>query len=178
LLTVTVYAAPVCPWKKLPELLIAIVRSDATTFIEAEAALPAPAFAAVTLPVVFTRLPTATAVTFTEIWHVLFAGIVPFDKLTEVVVVVMVPEPQEPLRPLGFASVSPAGIVSVNATPLSALPELGLEMVKLNDVDPPTPIEAAPNAFVIAGANPTAKLAEAVLPVPPLVEVIEPVALV
>jgi hypothetical protein len=54
LLTVTEYAAPIWPWKKLPEWLIAIVRSDATTLIVAEAVLPAPAFVAVTLPVVFT----------------------------------------------------------------------------------------------------------------------------
>jgi hypothetical protein len=103
---------------------------------------------------------------------------VPFDRLTEVAVVVTAPEPQEPVRTPGFANVSPAGMGSVKATPLSALPELRLVMVKVKEVELPRPIEAAPNAFEIAGANPTAKLAEAGFPVPPFVEAIEPVVFV
>jgi hypothetical protein len=123
-------------------------------------------------------VPTAIAVTFTEKWHELFAGIVPFDKVTEVAVVVTRPEPQEPVSPFGVATASPAGMGSVNATPLSVLPAFEFAMVKVSEVDPPRLIVDVPKAFEIEGASPTAKLADAVLPVPPLVEVIEPVVLV
>jgi hypothetical protein len=51
-------------------------------------------------------------------------------------------------------------------------------MLKVSDVVPFRGMEAAPNALVIDGAVATLKLAEAVLPVPPLVEVTLPVVLV
>jgi hypothetical protein len=153
-------------------------RSDATTLIEADATLPVPAFAELTLPVVFIRVPTAIAVTFTEKWHELFAGIVPFDRTTEVALVVTVPEPQEPVRPFGVATASPAGMGSVNATPLSAVFVFEFAMVKVSEVDPPRLIVDVPNALEIEGASPTEKFAAAVLPVPPLVEVMALVVLV
>ena len=53
-------------------------------------------------------------------------------------VAVMVPPPHEPVRPLGVATKSPAGNVSVNATPLSAVEALGLVMVKDSEVVAPT----------------------------------------
>ena len=118
------------------------------------------------------------AVTLTENVQALFAAIVPFDKVTELEVVLIVPEPHEPVSPLGVATASPAGMVSMKATPLSALPGLGFEMVKLKGVEPPRPMEALPKDFEIEGAEPTVKLAEAVAPVPPLVDVMEPVVLV
>src|SRR5579864_9594618 len=51
-------------------------------------------------------------------------------------------------------------------------------MVNVNDVVPFSGMLAAPKALVIVGGVATVKLAEAVLPVPPLVELTAPVVLV
>lgn len=85
-------------------------------------------------------------------------------------VAVIVPPPQDPLSPLGVATVRPEGSVSVNATPVSELALLGLLIVKLRLVDAFTPMLEAPNAFAIDGGETTVRLAVAVLPVPPFVE--------
>lgn len=75
------------------------------------------------------------------------------------------------------ATTSPAGRLSVNATPLAA--ELfGLEMAKLRVVAPFSGMVAAPNVLVIDTGLATLKFAEAVFPVPPFVEVTAPVVLV
>jgi len=50
--------------------------------------------------------------------------------------------------------------------------------VNVSDVVPFSGIVAAPNALVIEGGVATVRLAEAVLPVPPFVEVTLPVVLV
>src|SRR5262245_3303484 len=63
----------------------------------------------------------------------------------------MVPLPQLPLSPLGVATTRPAGNVSVNATPVSAVPAFGLVTVKVSDVEAPMTIDAAPNAFARVG---------------------------
>jgi len=55
---------------------------------------------------------------------------------------------------------------------------LGFWMVNVSEVVPFSGMLAAPNALVIEGGVATVKLAEAVLPVPPLVEVTLPVVLV
>ncbi len=59
---------------------------------------------------------------------------VPPDRLTLPLpaTAVIVPLPQVPVKPLGVATTTPAGKVSVNATPLSATLVFGLVMVKLN----------------------------------------------
>ncbi len=54
----------------------------------------------------------------------------------------------------------------------------GFWMVNVSEVVPFNGMLAAPNALVIDGGVATVKLAEAVLPVPPLVEVTFPVVLV
>jgi hypothetical protein len=54
LLTVIVKVAPVSPWKKLPVWLLVMVRSGASTLMEAVAVLPVPPFVALTVPVVLT----------------------------------------------------------------------------------------------------------------------------
>jgi hypothetical protein len=82
------------------------------------------------------------------------------------------------VNPLGVATISPAGRVSLNATPVSATLVFGLVMVKLSDVVPFSGICAAPKDLVIVGAAATVRFAEAVLPVPPFVEVTLPVVLV
>jgi hypothetical protein len=108
------------------------------------------------------------------------AAIVPPDKvmLVEPAAAVTVPLPHVPVRPFGVDMTKPAGSASVKATPVIAIDALGLVMVKVSDVDPASPIEAAPNAFVMLGGVATVKFAVAVLPVPPLVEVTAPVVLV
>lgn len=103
----------------------------------------------------------------------------PADRLTldEPAVAVAVP-PQVLFSAFGVATTSPAGRLSVNATPLNATPVLGFVMVKVREVVPFSGIVAAPNALAIEGGVTTVKLAVAVLPVPPLVEVTAPVVLV
>ncbi len=71
---------------------------------------------------------------------------------------VIVPPPQEPVRPLGVETTRPAGRVSVKATPVSEMVVFGLLMVKLNEVLPPTGMVAAPNDLVIVGGVATAQI--------------------
>ena len=82
------------------------------------------------------------------------------------------------VSPLGVATCRPAGRVSLNAMPLSAWPAFGLLRLNVNEVLAFNRMLAAPKAFVMAGGVATVKLAEAVLPVPPLVDVTFPVVLV
>src|SRR5262249_38670554 len=81
---------------------------------------------------------------------------------------VMVPPPHEPVRPLGVATESPVGNVSLNAMPVSAVEALGLEIVKASDDEPPTVIDAGAKLLAIAGGDSgfTVSVALAVLPVP------------
>src|SRR6478609_8080374 len=76
------------------------------------------------------------------------------------------------------ATTRPAGRLSVNAMPVSEVVVFGLEMLKVSDVVPFSGITAAPKALVMVGGVPTLKFADAVLPVPPFVEVTLPVVLV
>src|SRR6516162_2235034 len=68
---------------------------------------------------------------------------------------VIVPPPQDPLTPFGVATTSPAGSVSVNPTPVSEVPPLGLLRLKLTLVVPPTPILDTANASLSVGAATT-----------------------
>ena len=104
---------------------------------------------------------------------------VPPDRLTEPLpaTAVAVP-PQAPVRLLGFATTSPAGRVSVNAIPFSVRLLFGLPMLKVSVVSPFTPIDVGLKPFVMLGGVATVRLAEAVLPVPPLVDVTGPEVLV
>ena len=86
--------------------------------------------------------------------------------------------PQLLVRAFGVATTRPAGSESENATPLSASVPFGLLMLKVRDVELFSRMLAAPNALVMVGGVATVRLAEAVLPVPPLVEVTAPVVLV
>ncbi len=105
---------------------------------------------------------------------------VPPDKLTVPLpaTAVIVPLPQLPVSPFGVATTRPAGRLSVKATPLRATLVFGFVMVKLSEVEPFSGMEAAPKDLVMVGAAATVRFAEAVLPVPPLVEVTFPVVLV
>src|SRR6266852_5896296 len=86
-------------------------------------------------------------------------------------VAVIVPLPQEPVT-LGVAATTrPAGKLSVNATPLSALAVFGLVMVKLSVLLAFNAMLVGLKALLIVGGATTVMEAFAVFPVPPLVEV-------
>jgi len=148
------------------------IDGGATTSIEAEAVPPVPPSVDVTAPEVLFCVPAAIPVTFTENVQELLAAIVPPLRLITLVpaVAVIVPAPQEPVRPFGVETTRPAGSVSLNATPVSGT-VLELVIVKLRLVDPFSGMLAAPKAFAIVGGPTTVMEALDVLPVPPSVEV-------
>ena len=156
-----------------------MITGGPTTVIDAFDVLPVPPSVEVTCTLLFFT-PAVVPVTFIEIAHELLIANVPPDKLAEPApaTAVAVP-PQVLVNALGVATTRPAGRLSVKATPVSAIVlAAGLVMVKVREVDPFRAIEAAPNALVIVGAEATVRLAVAVLPVPPLVELTAPVVLV
>jgi hypothetical protein len=93
-------------------------------------------------------------------------------------VAVIVPLPQEPVTLGVAATTKPAGRLSVNATPVNATFVFGLLMVKLNVLLVFMGMLAKLNDLVMVGAWATVRLAVAVFPVPPLVELTAPVVLV
>jgi len=149
------------------------IDGGATTLIDADAVPPVPPSTEVTLPVVLFCVPAAMPVTLTENVQELLAAIVPPLRLITLVpaVAVIVPAPHVPVRPFGVETTRPAGSVSLNATPLSAVVVLLFWMVKLSEVEPFSGIEAAPKALMITGGPTTVIEAFDVLPVPPSVEV-------
>jgi hypothetical protein len=150
-----------------------------TTVIDAFDVLPVPPSVEVTWTLLFFT-PAAVPVTFTEKVQELLAAIVPPFRLIVFVpwVAVIVPAPQEPVNPFGTATTRPAGRLSLNATPVSPIDVFGLVRVKLRLVEPFSGMLAAPNALLIVGGVATVRFAEAVLPVPPLVEATLPVVFV
>src|SRR3989442_7570545 len=126
---------------------------------------PGPLSAEVIAPVVLFFEPVVVPVTLSEIVHEPLAASVPTDKLIEPDPAVAVVVPLHVLlRLLGFATTSPAGKLSVNATPLR-LVVFGLLIVNVRLVLALSGIEPAPNAFEIVGGVATVMLAEAVFPV-------------
>src|SRR5205814_10602755 len=99
--------------------------------------------------------------TFTEKLQELLAARVAPVRLTEPepAAAVIVPPPQEPVRPLGVATTKPAGSVSVNATPVRAVPVLGLVIVNVRLVVTFTLMLAAAKGVVIVGGGMTVMLA-------------------
>src|SRR6266700_2434964 len=154
-----------------------MITGGATTVTLALEVLPVPPSVDVTCTLLFFAL-AVVPVTFTDNVHEALTATVPPDRLTdpEPATAVAVP-PQVLDSPFGVATTRPAGRLSVKATPVSATLAFGFVMVKVNEVDPFNGIVAAPNALVIVGGATTVMLAEAVLPVPPLVEVTFPVVL-
>jgi hypothetical protein len=147
-----------------------LIPGGATTVMFAFAVFPVPPSFDVTV----TLLVIAAAiipVTFSVIVHIPFAGIVPpvSDTVPDAAVAVTDP-PHMPPSPFGVATTRPAGKVSVNATPVSPT-ALGLVIVKLSVVVPPSGIVGAPNILLIVAGLSTVTLAEAVFPVPPFVDV-------
>jgi len=152
----------------------------ATTITLAFEVFPAPAFAEVTVTLLFCT-PAAIPSTFTvNVQDPLTASVAP-ARLTEEepATAVMAPPPHDPVRPLGAETCSPAGKASVNAMPVSGMVfNTGLLIVNTNVVEPASAILGAPNTLVMTGGLATDKFAVPVFPVPPLVEVTELVVLV
>ena len=96
------------------------IDGGASTLMLAEAVPPVPPSVEVTLPVVLFCVPAAMPVTFTEKVHdALAASDAPVRLIVLVpAVAVIVPPPQEPVRPLGVEITRPAGRVSVKPTPV------------------------------------------------------------
>ena len=144
--------------------------------------LPAPAavsFAEIN-PVLVDCVPAARPVTFTEnVQKPLPVSVAP-DKLMRFVppVAVIVPAPQVPVRPLEADITSPGGSVSLNPIPVSVSFVFGLLMVKKSWVIPLIGTVAVPNPILTLGGDVMPRLAVAVLPVPPFVDVTAPVVLV
>ena len=144
----------------------------ALTVSVALAVLPVPPLVEVTAEVVLVLSPGLVPVTLIENVQDAAAARVAPVRLTLLppAATVMVPPPHEPVRPLGVATTSPAGNVSENATPVSAVEALGLVIVKLSDDVPPTRIDEGEKVLSIAGgvggAAFTVRCAVAVLPGP------------
>jgi hypothetical protein len=148
----------------------------AATAIIAVATLPVPPLAEVTAPVVLVFTPGVVPVTVTLNTHEPLAAIVaPLRVIVLGLVVVSVP-PQIGVGPEVTTS-SPAGRISVTATPVSATVELGLSIVNVRVEVPPSGMLVGLNALLITGGATTVMLAIAVLPVPPFVAVTAPVVL-
>jgi hypothetical protein len=99
------------------------IDGGASTLMLAEAVPPVPPSVEVTLPVVLFCSPAAIPVTLIEKVQEPLAAIDPPDKLITFVpaVAVIVPTPHEPACPFGVEMINPAGSVSLNATPVSAV---------------------------------------------------------
>ena len=146
----------------------------------AVAVLPVPPSVEVICTELF-LVPAVVPVTFVTVkkQEPLAASVAP-DRLTtsvpEVAVIVPLVDPavQFPLKPFGVETTRPAGRVSVNATPVRPTVEFGLVYVNVSVVPPLSGIDAAPNALTTVGARGAVTVTDAldVLPVPPSVEVI------
>jgi hypothetical protein len=131
---------------------------------------PGPLSFEVIVPVVLFCVPSAVAVTFSEMLHELLAATVPPLKLAE-------PEPASAvvvpahvlIRLFGVATASPAGKLSLKATPVRPMVFV-LVIVNVRLVLVFSVIELAPNTLLIVGGLATVMLAVPVFPVPPFVE--------
>src|SRR5438270_9467627 len=142
----------------------------ATTVMEAFDVLPVPPSVEVTWTLLFFT-PAVVPCTLTDTVQLALAASVPPERLTlpDPATAVAVP-PQVLFSAFGVATTRPAGRLSVKAIPFSVTAVFGLLIVNVSEVVPFSGMLAAPNALVMDGGEATVKLAEAVLPVPPLVE--------
>jgi hypothetical protein len=160
----------------LPKTLLIV--GGATTVIDAVLlVLPVPPLAALTVPVVFIFTPAVVPVTVTLNEQVVLVPIAPpVSEIMLGAVVVRVPPPHTAELP--FGTVSPAGSVSVNATPVKAVVVFGLVIVKLSTLVPFSGIVVASKPFMIDGGPTTVSVAVLlVAPAPLSFELIAPVVL-
>jgi hypothetical protein len=104
-------------------LKVFVIEGGVTTLMLAEAVPPVPPSVELMLPVVLFFVPAVVPVIFTANVHELLEAIVPPKRLIvpDPAVAVTVPEPHEPVTPLGVATTMPAGRLSVKATPDSVV---------------------------------------------------------
>ena len=139
---------------------------------------PGPVSVALIAPVVLVLTPAVVPVTFTTMMQEPLAASVPPERLMEPEPAAAVTAPPHtPVRPFGLETTSPEGKLSVKAMPLRDCDVFGLLIVKVRLVLPPTGIVDAPKVLLMVGGPATMRLAESVLPVPPLVELTAPVVL-
>src|SRR5438270_4066498 len=172
-----VNVSEVVPFKGIcaaPKALV--MEAGVATVKLAEAVLPVPPLVEVTLPVVLVYCPEAAPVTVTLNWHWLFTAIVaPVREMPVGEVVVSVP-PQTVAE--AFATVRPVGSVSVKATPVRGSTfAAGLVIVNVKEVVAFSAMDEGAKTLAIDGGASTLRLAVAVPPVPPSVEVTFPVVL-
>ena len=165
-----------------PNVLLIVGAYGTSTVNVAVAVFPVPVSFELTVTLLF-FVPVVVAVTLTPTVHVAvppaFAAKLPPVKLTLVAPATPVAVPPHVFVKLfGVDTTSPAGKLSVNANPVAVPLVLGLAIVNVNDVVPFWVMKVAPNALLIAAPFDTTRLAVAVLPVPPLVELTLPVVLV
>src|SRR5579871_5342551 len=103
-------------------------------------------------------------ITLTENMHPVGSRLAP-DSVTEPPLAVIVPPPQEPFRPVGLATMSPGGRMSVKPTPVTGA-VFGLVIVNARVVAPLSGTVIEPNAFVIIGGPTTFREAVAEFPGP------------
>jgi hypothetical protein len=169
---------PASPMEAEPKVFVML--GGVATVKFAVAVLPVPPLVEVTAPVVLVETPALAPVTLTlNVQDVPAAMVAPVRPTApEPAVAVIVPPPHDPARPLGVATVIPAGNVSVNATPANAAVfAAGFVMVKLRVEFPFGETAVGLKAFTMDGGATTTMLAEAVPPAPPSVEVTFPVVL-
>jgi len=116
--------------------------------------------------------PAVAPFTFREIVHDPPGVKVPPESETDPApaVVVTVPPQEEPVKPFGDATISPAGKLSANVIPLSVSFVLGLLTANERLVVPFSGIVAAPKLLVIAGGLMTVSTAVEVFPFPASLE--------
>jgi hypothetical protein len=134
---------------------------------------PVPPLVEVIDELVLTFVPAVVPVTLSEIVQDAEAATVPPDRFTfpPPAAAVTLP-PHELVTPLGLPTTSPAGKASVNATPVSAVEELGLVIVKVSNDVPPAEIDAGAKLLANPGGLTvvTSSEALALFPLPPFVE--------
>jgi hypothetical protein len=148
-----------------PKVLL-MVGGVTTVSVAVLLVLPVPPFVELTVPVVLFFTPELVPCTLTAIVHELLIATVPPVRLTlPLSAVAVVVPPQVLLRLFGVATTSPAGNVSVNATPVSAtVLAAGLVMLTVRLVVPFTGIEAALKTLLMLGGATTVNVIG--LPVP------------
>jgi len=156
---------------------LAMVGGATTVRVAVLLVVPVPPSVEVIAPVVLFLSPALVPVTLTEkVQEDPAAGDAVNDPLLRVMVLlpavaVTVPLPQAPVSPFGVATTTPAGRLSVNAIPLSALAVFGFVMVKLSVLFVFSGTLIGLKALLMVGGATTVRLAFAVFPVPPSVEV-------
>src|SRR5258708_28746522 len=130
-----------------------MITGGATTVIVALDVFPVPPSVDVSCTLLLITL-AIVPVTFTVMVHEVLEARVPLTRLTVPDPATAVAVPPHPVltSPLGVATTRPAGRLSVNAMPVSAMVvAAGLVMVKVKLVEPFNGTVAAPNTFVLVG---------------------------